>query len=75
MRHLEERGCEFVPKLLEADAEKIRIITSNCGTRVDHLDEERRTRTFAELESFGVRHDDPDMQRDLPPFGWTLLRD
>jgi serine/threonine protein phosphatase PrpC len=62
LKFLEERGCEFVPKLLEADAEKIRIITSNCGTRVDHLDEERRRELFAELESYGVRHDDPDMR-------------
>jgi serine/threonine protein phosphatase PrpC len=62
LKFLEERGCEFVPKLLEADAEKVRIITSNCGTRVDHLDEERRRELFAELESFGVRHDDPDMR-------------
>lgn len=62
LKFLEERGCNFVPKLLEADAEKVRIITSNCGTRVDHLDEPRRRELFAELESFGVRHDDPDMR-------------
>jgi predicted Ser/Thr protein kinase len=62
LKFLEARGCNFVPKLLEADAEKVRIITSNCGTRVDHLDEERRRELFTELESFGVRHDDPDMR-------------
>ena len=62
LKVLEERGCDFVPKLLEADAEKIRIITSNCGSRVEHLDEERRRELFAELESFGVRHDDPDLR-------------
>ena len=62
LKFLEARGCDFVPKLLEADAEKIRIITSNCGTRVEHLDEERRRELFTELESFGVRHDDPDMR-------------
>jgi serine/threonine protein phosphatase PrpC len=62
LKHLDARGCAFVPKLLEADAEKIRIITSNCGTRVDHLDEERRRELFAELEAFGVRHDDPDVR-------------
>jgi len=62
LKFLEERGCNFVPKLLEADAEKVRIITSNCGTRVEHLDEARLRELFAELESFGVRHDDPDMR-------------
>ena len=62
LKFLEARGCTFVPKLLEADAKRIRIITSNCGTRVEHLDEDRRRELFAELETFGVRHDDPDMR-------------
>lgn len=62
LRHLERRECGFVPKLLEADPGKIRIITSNCGTRVEHLDEPRRKELFEELERYGVRHDDPDMR-------------
>ncbi len=62
LRFLEKHGCGFVPRLLEADAAKLRISTTNCGTRVDHLDEERRRELFAELETFGVRHDDPDMR-------------
>lgn len=62
LRHLEARGCGFVPRLLEADPEKIRIVTSNCGTRVEHLDAERARTLFAELEHFGVRHDDPDVR-------------
>lgn len=62
LRHLNTRNCPFVPKLLEADPEKIRIITSNCGSRVDHLDEKRCKELFAELELFGVRHDDPEMR-------------
>ena len=62
LRFLESRRCGFVPKLLEADAAKLRIITTNCGTRVEHLDEERRRELFAELETYGVRHDDPDMR-------------
>ena len=40
----------------------MRIITSNCGTRVERLDEKRRAEIFAELEKFGVRHDDPDVR-------------
>ena len=62
LRHLEARGCTFVPRLLEADREKLRIITSNCGGRVDHLDAARTRELFAELEQFGVRHEDPDMR-------------
>ena len=62
LRHLEARGCGFVPRLLEANESRHRIITTNCGSRVEHLDEERRKTLFAELEQFGVRHDDPDMR-------------
>ncbi len=62
LKFLESRGCTFVPKLLEADRSRLRIITTNCGTRVEHLDESRTRELFAELEPFGVRHDDPDMR-------------
>jgi tRNA A-37 threonylcarbamoyl transferase component Bud32 len=62
LQHLEKRGCHFVPHLLEADAKNLSITTTNCGTRVVHLDEERRRSLFAELEAFGVRHDDPDIR-------------
>ena len=62
LRHLEARGCTFVPKLLEADPEKLRIVTTNCGSRVEHLDAARTRGLFAELEPFGVRHDDPEMR-------------
>ena len=62
LRYLEARGCPFVPRLLEADADQFRIVTSNCGSRVEHLDEDRRRELFAELEQYGVRHDDADMR-------------
>lgn len=62
LRHLEARGCPFVPKLLEADARKLQIVTTSCGSRVEHLDEKRARELFAELEIYGVRHDDPEMR-------------
>jgi tRNA A-37 threonylcarbamoyl transferase component Bud32 len=62
LRHLEARGCGFVPRLLEADPAQPRIVTTNCGTRVEHLDAARTKELFAELETFGVRHDDPDIR-------------
>ena len=62
LRHLEARDCSFVPRLLEADPQQLRIITTNCGSRVDHLDADRLRELFAELEPFGVRHDDPDIR-------------
>jgi predicted Ser/Thr protein kinase len=60
LRYLEERNCPFVPRLLEADPGQLRIITTNCGSRVEHLDEVRIKELFAELEAYGVRHDDAD---------------
>jgi tRNA A-37 threonylcarbamoyl transferase component Bud32 len=60
LKFLESRGCNFVPRLLEADEKKLRIVTTNCGSRVEHIDEKRAKELFAELEKFGVRHDDAD---------------
>ena len=62
LHHLEARGCPFVPRLLEADPDQLRIVTSNCGSRVEHLDEARTRELFAELEPYGVRHEDADMR-------------
>jgi len=62
LKYLEARECRFVPRLLETHPQLPRIVTTNCGSRVEHLDEERRKELFAELETYGVRHDDPDMR-------------
>ena len=60
LRYLEERGCPFVPRLLSENPVLLQIVTTNCGQRVEHLDSERLHSLFAELEAFGVRHDDQD---------------
>jgi tRNA A-37 threonylcarbamoyl transferase component Bud32 len=60
LRHLAARGCNWVPRLLEADAKNLRIVTTNCGARVEHIDSDRARQLFAELEEFGVRHEDAD---------------
>ena len=62
LRHLEARGCSFVPRLIEVDRAKLQIVTTSCGARVEHLDEKRAKELFAELIPFGVRHDDPEMR-------------
>src|ERR1700677_5168615 len=62
LRHLETRGCPFVPRLLEADPAQLRIITPSWGARVDHLDDARQCELYAELEPYGVRHDDAEMR-------------
>lgn len=60
LRLLEQRGCTFVPKLLNASEDDLSIVISNCGQSVVHLDRGRASEIFSELESFGVRHDDPE---------------
>jgi len=62
LRHLGARGCPFVPRLLESDPAQLRIVTTSCGSRVEHLDEERARELFAELQPYGVRHDDAEMR-------------
>ena len=62
LRHLESRGCSFVPRLIEVDRAQLQIMTTSCGARVEHLDEARVRELFAELLPFGVRHDDPEMR-------------
>lgn len=59
LKHLEARGCPFVPRVLEADPDKLLLVTTNCGGRVDHMGEARQKQIFAELEQYGVRHEDP----------------
>ena len=62
LKYLEERGCPFVPRLLESDPGNLKIVTTNCGSRVEHLDEGRCSELFDELLAFGVRHDDAEMR-------------
>ena len=62
LRHLEERQCTFVPRLLEVFPEELKIVTTNCGTRVDQVNAERQAALFAELEPFGVRHEDREVR-------------
>ena len=58
LRYLEEVGCDFVPRLLDSDPEALMIVTTNCGSRVERLNEERMKELYDELETYGVRHED-----------------
>ncbi len=62
LQYLEERQCPFVPKLLEHDPEHLYMVTTSCGSRVEHLDPERIKELFGELQEFGVRHDDAELR-------------
>lgn len=62
LKYLEDRECPFVPRLLDLDPEMLKIVTTNCGSRVDHLDTERMQEIYRELEEYGVRHEDAEMR-------------
>ncbi len=62
LRFLEQRHCPFVPRLLEVDENILKIVTTSCGSRVEHLDEDRLQEIFKELEEYGVHHDDRNKQ-------------
>lgn len=59
LKYLEARKCDFVPRVLESDPDTLTMVTTNCGARVEHMSEQRMHEIFAELETYGVRHDDP----------------
>ncbi|OYW74780.1 MAG: serine/threonine protein phosphatase [Verrucomicrobia bacterium 12-59-8] len=59
LKLLEERGCNYVPRLLEFYPDELKIVTSNCGSIVTHISEKRIQELFGELEkTYGVRHED-----------------
>ena len=62
LKFLEARGCPFVPRLIAETSTLPQIVTTNCGQRVEHWDAERLRSLFAELETYGVRHDDQDIR-------------
>jgi len=59
---LEKHGCQFVPKIVSKDDDELLLVTTNCGARVDHMSDDKKNKIFAELEQFGVRHDDAEVR-------------
>jgi hypothetical protein len=62
LKYLEARQCPFVPTLLDSNPEQLGIVTTSCGSRVEHLDDERARELFNELLGYGVRHDDAEVR-------------
>lgn len=62
LRHLEQKQCTFVPRILEVEPDNLKMVTTNCGQRVDQLNAERQKEVYAELEQFGVRHEDRELR-------------
>ena len=59
LRYLARQHCPFVPRVVEVDATKLYMVTTNCGTIVDKISQEKLDHLFQELEQYGVRHNDP----------------
>lgn len=62
LKYLEARGCVFVPRILSADDDQLYLVTTNCGARVERMSEAKKQQVFAELEQYGVRHDDAELR-------------
>ncbi len=58
LRHLEEKGCDFVPRILEEDSGELYLVTSSCGSRVPKLRRRKMDELFRKLENYDVRHND-----------------
>ena len=55
---LDKRECKFVPRVLESDAAELHLVTTNCGSMVQKLSDNKLKTLFDELEDYGVRHGD-----------------
>ncbi|MGB1127764.1 MAG: serine/threonine protein phosphatase [Opitutales bacterium] len=62
LEFLDQHGCNFVPKLVAKDDQALYMVTTNCGGRVDHVSEAKKKQIFADLEQYGVRHEDAEVR-------------
>ncbi|MGJ8651857.1 MAG: serine/threonine protein phosphatase [Opitutaceae bacterium] len=62
LKFLEEKGCDFVPRLLDHNDESLYLITTNAGKQVSHVSPGKCKKLYDKLESFGVRHEDAEVR-------------
>ena len=61
LKVLEERGCPYVPKLVEEHPEELYFVSTSCGQTATSISKERSDQLFADLErDYGVRHLDAE---------------
>ncbi len=61
LKVLEQRGCPYVPRLLEEHPGENYFVSSNCGQTASQISKSRSDELFAELErDYGVRHLDAE---------------
>ncbi len=61
LKVLEERGCPYVPRVLEEHPGENYFVSTNCGRPAPSLSKEKSDRLYAALEKdYGVRHLDAE---------------
>jgi tRNA A-37 threonylcarbamoyl transferase component Bud32 len=61
LKILEERGCPYVPKVLEEHPEEFYFVSTNCGRPAPQITKEKADSLYAALEKdYGVRHLDAE---------------
>ena len=61
LKVLEQRGCPYVPKVLEEHPEEYYFVSTNCGRPASQITKEKADSLFAALEQdYGVRHLDAE---------------
>ncbi|MEN8662703.1 MAG: serine/threonine protein phosphatase [Lentimonas sp.] len=62
LKYLEEQECSFVPRIITKEDDALYLVTTNCGGRVDRVSGNKVAKIFADLEAFGVRHEDAEVR-------------
>lgn len=61
LKILEQRGCPYVPRLLEEHPQELYFVSTNCGKPADQISKDKADRLFQKLEQeYGVRHLDAE---------------
>ncbi len=61
LKVLEQRGCPYVPRLLEEHPEELYFVSTNCGKPADQISKDKADRLFKKLEDeYGIRHLDAE---------------
>lgn len=61
LKTLQERGCPYVPQLLEEHPDELYFVSTNCGALAEGISRKKADALFAELEDdYGIRHDDAE---------------
>ena len=62
LQFLETQNCKFVPRIIRHEDDELFLVTSNCGARVERISGEKVAKIFADLEAYGVRHEDAEVR-------------